>query len=280
MPVDVNRLRQDRVYESRVPIGSLAADLASIESLAAQWRAARKRLFLTGALTLAAGCIALPLFLPLGLALTAVAVYLFYRAKRYPRAIAHAAARSSVLRALAEIIASDADAKSPVTIRFAFDPKRELLVEAALQHRRNGKQRLYKASWLSLEVVLHDGTTFTETIDNLIRQRSFTNPRGKSKTKTRTLSLVSLRFAYPSDVYGDVTPLRDRMAKEIRLPGSAALRGLEATSRIVKAKALVAQPADLAQATGMLALGVYRMLNLSREIQKRRRAQPRTGGAQ
>ena len=72
---------------------------------------------------------------------------------------------------------------------------------------QNGKQRLYKASWFSLETSLHDGTTFTETIDDLIRQRSFTNPRGKSKSKTRTHSLLGMRFAYPQKVYGDASPL-------------------------------------------------------------------------
>jgi len=58
------------------------------------------------------------------------------------------------------------------------------------------------------------------------------------------------------------------------------VRGLEVTARIVKVKALVTQSSDLAPAGSMLALGVYRMLNLSRELQAHKRAQPKAGGPQ
>ena len=70
------------------------------------------------------------------------------------------------------------------------------------------------------------------------------------------------------------------MRKEIRLPSTASVRGMEVTSRIVKVKALVTQTGDLAHTTSMLALGVYRMLNLSREIEARKRGQATKGGAQ
>jgi hypothetical protein len=73
------------------------------------------------------------------------------------------------------------------------------------------------------------------------------------------------------------------MEKEIQLPEGAAMRGLEVSGRSVKVKALVtktADPAYLAQASSMLALGVYRMLNLSREVEARKRAQAKKGGPQ
>jgi len=89
-----------------------------------------------------------------------------------------------------------------------------------------------------------------------------------------------MRFAYPQKVYGDVTPLGARMRKEIQVPSTASVRGLEITGRIVKVKALVTQSGDLAQTSSMLALGVYRMLNLARELEARKRAQPKTGGTQ
>ena len=50
--------------------------------------------------------------------------------------------------------------------------------------------------------------------------------------------------------------------------------------RAVKVKALVTERGDLARTSAMLALGVYRMLNLSRKLRARNRAQAKKGGAQ
>ena len=280
MAVDVNRLRRECVYQASTPLEAVAGDLAQIETLAAAWRAARKRLFLAGAISIALGAIGLAVYVPVGLLLIALGAYLFVRTRSRPRAVANGAARRELAKSVAAMLAHDAEPNSPTAIRLAFNPKRELLSEDPLPHRKNGKQRLYKASWFSIETSLSDGTTFTETIDDLIRQRSFTNPRGKSKVKTRTHTLLGMRFAYPQKVYGDATPLAARMRQEIQLPSTASVRGLEVTARIVKVKTLVTQSSDLAQAGSMLALGVYRMLNLSRELQARKRAQPKAGGPQ
>ena len=59
------------------------------------------------------------------------------------------------------------------------------------------------------------------------------------------------------------------------------MRGVEASGKAIKAKVLVSEsggPAQLAQISSMLALGVYRMLNLSREIEARKRIQAKKGG--
>ena len=79
-----------------------------------------------------------------------------------------------------------------------------------------------------------------------------------------------MRFAYPAEVYGDLTPFSAKMQKEIQLPKSALVRGLEVNSKAVKVKALVTERGDLAQTSVTLALGVYRMLNLSRKLKARR----------
>ena len=280
MAVDVNRLRRECVYQASTPLEAVAGDLAQIETLATAWRAARKRLFLAGAISIALGVVGLAAYVPVGLMLIALGVCFFVRTRSRPRAVANGAARRELAKSVAAMLAHDAEPNSPTAIRLAFNPKRELLSEDPLPHRKNGKQRLYKASWFSIETTLCDSTVFTETIEDLIRQRSFTNPRGKSKVKTRTHTLLAMRFAYSQKVYGDATPLAARMRQEIQVPSTASVRGLEVTARIVKVKALVTQSSDLAPAGSMLALGVYRMLNLSRELQARKRAQPKAGGPQ
>jgi hypothetical protein len=284
MPVDENRLRAEGLYESREPVASLAADLDQIQSLAAGWHQARKRLGLGITITWVVGviCFAVGFLWYVGIVMFGLGSLFMYRMKAYPKAVANHMERCAFGKSMAAMLWADADPKAPAAIRVAFKPKEETLSEGVLPDRKNGKQRLYKVSWFSVEASLHDGTTFSETVDDFVRERSFTNARGKSKTKKRTQSLIAMRFDYPPEIYGDLTRFREKMEKEIQLPDGAAVRGLEVTGRAVKVKALLSQTggAYLAQASSMLALGIYRMLNLSREIEARKRAQAKKGGGQ
>jgi hypothetical protein len=282
MPVDVNRLRTEGLYESHEPVAALAADLDLVQSLAAGWHAARRRLALYATFALLVGIIGLFTFLPVGIVFVLLGAWLLYRMKGYPKAVANHMERCAFGKSIAAMLGADADPKAPAAVRLAFNPKEETLSEGVLPYRKNGRQRLYKVSWFSVEASLHDGTTFSETVDDLVRQRSFTNPRGKSKTKTRTQSLIAVRFAYPPEIYGDLTRFREKMEKEIQLPAGAAVRGLEVTGRAVKVKALLThtEGSYLAEASTTLALGIYRMLNLSRQIEARKRAQAKKGGTQ
>jgi len=207
-------------------------------------------------------------------------VWLLFRMKKYPSAVANHTERCTFGKSILGMLGSDADPKSAVSFRLAFEPRQETLSDGPLHGRKNGKERLYKQSWLSVEAALHDGTTFSETIENFVRQRSFTNSRGKHKTKTRTQTLLAMRFDYPSETYGDLTPFRDRMHKEIQMPPGAVVRALEVSGKAVKVKAMSVSvnPSFLAQTNTMLALGVYRILNLSREIEARKRRQAGRGG--
>ncbi len=283
--MDVNRLRAEGVYESRAPVEGLAADLDQIGLLAEEWHASRKRLALGATVAWVVGIIAFATgaLWYVGIALIAAGGWALYRMKSFPKAVANHRERCAFGKSMAAMLASDADPKTLLAIRLAFDPKEETLSEGALLGRKNGQQRLYKVSWFSIEARLHDGTTLSQSIDDIVRHRSFTNARGKSKTKVRTQSLIALRLDYPAETYGDLTPFRERMQNEIQLPPGTVVRALEVTGRAVKVKALATASGDaayLAQASAMLALGVYRMLNLSREVQSRKRAQEKPGGPQ
>src|SRR5581483_10650811 len=201
MPVDQEQLRQTCVYESKAPIETTAAALDEIEGIAAGWHKTRSRLLFAGILTIACSLVGLALFPPVGIVMVALGVYLIYRRKYYPKGVANVLFRCEFTKALSAMLARDTDPQVAATVRLTFDPKRELLSEGVLPNRRNGKQQLYRASWFSVENRLLDGTSFTETIDDLVRERSFTNPRGKSKRKTRTRHLISMRFGYPGEVY-------------------------------------------------------------------------------
>jgi hypothetical protein len=292
MPFDMKRFNAEGVYESRQPAGLLAADLDQIQSMAAVWQKSRKRLALWATIAWAVGliCFATGVLWWAGVILFASGFWPLYSMNRYPKAVDHLE-RCAFGKSIAAMLAPDADLKKPVSMRLAFDPKPETLAQGAIPH-RTGKQNLYKLSWFSMEASLDDGTTISETIEDLVRERTVSNPRGKSKTKTRAQHLIAMRFDYPPETYGDLTPFRDKMQKEIQVPGGAMVRALEVSEKAVKVKAVVTMTGGpgsarsvgagslLSQTSAMLALGVYRMLNLSREVEARKRAQAKRGGPQ
>jgi hypothetical protein len=276
MPFDPEQLRKTCTYESQSPVDALSAELDEVERVAEKWRRARRRLLWWGIFVIMSGIAALFRYPLAGLVLIPLAVFIFVSMKRYPQGVANGLSRCESTKAIAAMLAHDTDPKQASKMRVAFDPPQEVLSETVLPNRRKGKQKVYKASWLSLETSFLDGTFFTGTIEDLVRQRSFVNPRGKSKTKTRTRQIVSMRFGYPNEIYGDVSTLAARMQKEFKLPSSASVRGVEVNDRAVKVKALVTEKADLARTSAMMALGVYRILNLSRRLQRRAKSK---GGA-
>ncbi|HLK68349.1 MAG TPA: hypothetical protein VKU19_33180 [Bryobacteraceae bacterium] len=283
MAVDENRLRAEGLYECREPVGNLTADLDQIQSMAAGWHHSRKQrgiwttvLWIVGVICFMTGALWW-----LGIILFAAGGWLLHDMKSYPKAVANHEERCTFGRSMTAMLAADTDPTEPIAIRVAFDAKEETISEGALLGRNNGKQRLYKVSWFSVQANLHDGTTFSETIDDLVRRRSFTNARGKSKVKVRTNNVIAMRFDYPSEAYGDMTPFRPKMEQEIQLPPGTIVRAVEISPKAIKVKALATQSGSatyLAQASSMLALGVYRILNLSREIEARKRAQAGQGG--
>ena len=131
MPVDVERLRAERVYESSVPVGMLTDDLAQIQSVAAAWRASRKRLIKAGVALLLIGVALLFLFFPVGILLIAIGVYLFFRVKTMPKTVANDPSRCEFAKSLVAVLAHDTGVKTPAAIRLAFDPKEEVLSEKA-----------------------------------------------------------------------------------------------------------------------------------------------------
>jgi hypothetical protein len=280
MPIDVKRLRKECAYESQAPLALLVNDLDEISRVAEGWKSKRKQLITTGVILLVLTIPFFVVFFPLGLVSLGAGIFLLWHAKSYPKWVAQNADRCTFVRSVISMLGSDADFQTPAKLRLGFGTAQNLVGESALHNRRNGKQRFYKTPVVELEARLLDGTTFSESVDELVRQRSFTNPRGKSKTKTRTRFQLSMRFAYDSDVYGDASRSGAQLQKEVLLPPTSAYHGGVITNKAIKVKALVGEKKELERSNTMLALGVYRVLNLSRKLHARARAQARKGGGQ
>jgi hypothetical protein len=284
MPIDAERLRADGFYRAQAPLSELTGDLGDIEMACHRWTGYRTKVRWISTAVLIAGIVFtagfvedLWLFRVLGIAMIGAAIWGYVYAYRYARPVITKQNRCGILRKVTETLRDDTHAKSPVTVRMAFAAERSLLAEQEWSLRKKGKQRLYKEDWLSVETRLLDGTTWSENITDLVRERTYVNPRGKSKKKTRVRHVVAMRFAYPADVYGNAAVTGAKLKDAIRLPSTADLKGLQVTDRDIKVKAVVNRTEDLSQASSMLALGVYRILNLARKA-KARSGGP--GGAQ
>jgi hypothetical protein len=201
----------------------------------------------------------------------ACAVILWVAAYRYGRNLTTYRWRFELLGRLAESLQQDGDPKAPVKVSLGLKDRARLLKEEIWPARPRGKQRFSEDDWLSIQGRFLDGAEFSETVYELIRRRTYVNPRGKSKTKYRSRHFIGLRLACPQELYGDLRPLEEGLKKNLRLPASATVRGVKVGEKAVFLKVRVAEAAELIQANVMMLLGLYRALNLARQMQGRQK---------
>jgi hypothetical protein len=267
MPIDIVRLLADGVYESEITLNGLSGEMDAIARLGEEWRKTRTKLRWASGAALLLGFPAMGMGPPIfGVMLLALGIGGFVYAYRYRRGVITHLQRGQMVKSVAAMLADDTDAKTAVTVKLALQSQRKLLREADWPARKKGKEKFFSEAWLTLEARLLDGTRFSESISDLVRERTYVNPRGKSKTKTRVHHIVAMRFNYPQNVYGDLLPAGAKLKDPIHLPETAKLKGLSITDRDIKVKATVNNTDDLGKSCSMLALGVYRLMNLGRKL--------------
>jgi hypothetical protein len=281
MAIDVKKLEKGSVYEAQAPLESVLADVAEIDKAEQQFAQARKAKVRLGFLSLGIGVLGIVLavfavaFALVGVLMAlagfACAVILWVSAYRYGRNLKTYRWRFELLGRLAASLQQDSDPKAPVKVSLGLKDRARFLKEEVWPVRPRGKQRFTADDWLSIQGRFLDGAEFSETVQELIRTRTYTNPRGKSKTKCRSRHFIGLRLACPKDSYGDLRPLEEGLKKNLRLPASATLRGVKVGEKAVFLKVRVAEAAELSQANVMLFLGLYRALNLARQMQGRQK---------
>jgi hypothetical protein len=277
MPVDAHRLKASGVYQATLPLPQLAADLAQIEQFVNGWIVYRKRLNQLGLLLLPIGVVLLILgivndigiLIGLAIPMFFVAIGLFFYSALYARDCCKRFHRVRLMRDLANIINDDANPKKPVTLDLAFKERKELLAEEPWPERKKGRQKFFKDRWAAFHAELLDETAFSQEIVDVIRERTYANPRGKTKRKRRNRHFVSTRLAYSPEIYGDVSRSPALLVEGIRVPPSARFRGCKITDRDIKLKAQLDRPEDLKDTCVMLALGGYRILNYARAVRGR-----------
>jgi hypothetical protein len=273
MAIDAERLRRECIYSAKATAAQLASDFADIDRAVHGWRAGRSRLIKRGVLVAAGTLISFlagsvtdtPALAALGFFLLAGAIALFVYGVRYGGGILKQSGRLEAAKALATMLGHDSHTSALISMQLVLKTRRQLLSEAPWPDRKKGKQKFFSDAWLEAEAELLDGSTICEHISDLIRERSYVNPRGKSKTKTRVRHLVAMRLIYPDKTYGDVRTSGMKLRNDFRVPQSARVRSVQISDHDVKVKALVDRSEDLPQTISMVALGVYRILNFARK---------------
>lgn len=274
MAIDTKQLQTAGTYQAQAPLRSILDDIDQIGNFLGEIENKRRQLRRFGGIAMLAGLLlavaasilhigVLPAFTFLAFA-TGVGLYIYSFV--YGRAMHTHHSRYELLKELFGVLQRDADLRSSFSVKLALKPQPSLLKEEPWTHRKNGKQQFFKEDYLSIEGELLDGTMLSENLTELTRKRSFTNPRGKSKTKIRIRYILALKFRYPSDMYADARPAQQALHEEIRVPPSANVRETRVDEKAITVKSMVTIEKEIVQTTAMTCLGAYRILNLARRM--------------
>jgi len=274
MAIDVQRLRTECVYGTAAPLQSILDDLAQIAGLLQSTIKQRGKLIRLGLVLLAtaimviiaAAIMSQGLVIGLGVVMLIGSICLLIYGGTYGRRLLKHRSRHELLKQRITVIRQDARAQERFSVRLTLESTPQVLSEEKWPVRKNGKQQFLKETWLTIEGPLLDGTALSEDITELSRKRTFTNQNGKRKTKIRSCYLVTSRFSYPPDLYGDASWAHGALREDVRVPPSATVRAVRVNERAITLKALVRLENEVVQTAGMLSMGAYRMLNLARRV--------------
>ena len=271
MAIDLEQLKKDGVYQVKASLGAISADMEQIAGAIAAAAATRRKLNRWATLCIIGGILLVVLNGVLGVIAAIVggiaivtAIVLFVSAAKAGGDMLKHRDRHGLLSDLLKIFQHDSEAKSHFSIRLALKSVPELLRDEPFPQRKKGKQLFYREQFLSVEGELMDGTVVSEEIVELCRKRTYVNPRGKSKSKTRMRYLVTMRFDYPTDIYGDAQPAQKALNETFRVSPATMIREVRVSEKAILVKALVNSENEIVQSSAMLSLGAYRILNLAR----------------
>jgi hypothetical protein len=274
MSLDKKQLETAGTYQAQAPLRSILEDIDEIGNYLLEIQNQRRKLRRYGGiamisgllLAIAASILRINALTALTFLAFAAGVGLYIYSFVYGRAMHTHHSRYELLKNLFDVLQRDADPRSPFSVKLALKPQPALLKEEPWPDRKNGQQKFFEEDYLSIEGELLDGTVLSENLTELTRKRSFTNPSGKSKTKTRSRYILALKFRYPNDVYADARPAHQALHEQIRVPPSATVRETRVDEKAITVKSMVQSEKDVVQTTAMSCLGAYRILNLARRV--------------
>ena len=272
MAIDAAKLRKTGIYDTRAPLPTLLADLDQIGGMVQAAEATRRRVRIYSGLAMIlgivcavlAGLVGSTVFSFLCFLTFALGVGLFIYSFITGRDFHKHHDRYELLRDISKGIQPDADPRAKFAVKLQMKSNRSFVREEPVPHRKNGKQKFYEEQFLSISGELLDGTHIEETVTELARERTYTNPRGKTKSKTRQRYLLNVALYYPGDVYGDARHAQHLLSEKIHVPTSAMVKNVNVTEKAISVKTMLRAEKEIPRASSMVCLGAYRILNLAR----------------
>lgn len=266
MPINEAQIRKECIYRTNGPGPSLLGELIELESLAKSEKAVRAKLRWVSLAILIAGVLLAFVWGPLLILGLLAALGLFIYSFLHGQALVAHPTRQQFQKDLLTVLEPDMSAKSPLTVVLHLKKRETKLSEKPWPQRKKGKESFHMDEWLEVSGRFLDGTEFSETVTDLIRTRSYLNASNKNKVKTRRHTLIALKLRYPSAVYGDAGRAYQTLGNTLQASQTVQLKGFEVTEKAVSLKGVISDDKHLKEASAILFLGAYRILNLSRKL--------------
>jgi hypothetical protein len=300
MPIELEKFRQQLIYEETAPISVIKTDLddlAALDQLAElkQKKYGSKAIsYFLVLLTLIIITIILltfvaeikiigivVFFLVLGcLGFGATWIYHVVMMNKFRR-LNISNYRYELTKSLLEMLSRDIDTTSSVYVRINFNQteSNESRIDTIPHPYKSGwKIDIYDHEWLKITGSFLDKTRFFLHTHELSKRRYGwkRNSRGKSKYKSKVKKYgleVHLSLTYPQRRYGAVKILRHDVINAVKLPPFSTLRRIKITDKviylIVRITPEFAEKKDkVYQTITSMFLSVYQVLNLAKIITK------------
>lgn len=284
MALDIQTLRTQSTYQATALANTLSSEIQTLSAIDQQVEKALKRantLLIVGIvltfisiflMAIAVGFITLPI--GLGLAIWGGISGHRLRKINIPNY------RYELLGQVLAMLNRDLKPDQPLTLQLGLTPvEQPTKKQETLPHRyRQGwKIDRYEDPWLSLAGELDDGTEFTLTATEH-HQSHYGWKRGRSgkmkykrKAKPKGQEII-LALSVSRRKYGAITVLQNDLGGAIKLPAFAQLKGISLRDNklTLRLKTLPsAASKELYQATSLMFLSLYHVLNLSRQLSKK-----------
>ncbi|MEA5582953.1 hypothetical protein VB620_16585 [Nodularia harveyana UHCC-0300] len=300
MPIELQELRKQLIYEETALFDIVKTDLDDIEALSQLAKIRQKKFskqaFYYFIATVLLGFIrfsifngavasifqkAIILLLNMGLlGLTIACIYMLFMMFKFRR-LNLVNYRYDLSQSLMRMLARDIDETNSIYLKLSFQKseKNEYKTDTLDHPYKSGwKIDIYKNKWLDIKGRFLDKTRFVLTINELTKKqygwkRSRSGKKKyKSKIKLRGLD-INLILSYPQHKYGSVKILQNDVINAIKLPNCSVVRGIKITNKTMNLNVRISpevseNESDIYITIVAMFLSLYQVLNLAKILYK------------
>jgi hypothetical protein len=298
MPIELQELRKQLIYEDTALLDSITTDLDDIAALS-QLAHIRQKKFGNQAFYYFIGAAALGFInfslstagmtstfltvvvtgLNIGLAgLILACIYAIFMRSKFGR-LNLLNYRYALTQQVIEMLKRDLDVTNLIYLKLSFQKgtKNEYKTNTIPHPYKTGWNiDIYQNEWLNIKGRFLDKTRFRLTITELCKKqygwKRSSSGKNKYKSKIKSGGLdINLHLSYPTKRYGAIKILQNEVEEAIKLPPFATVRNLNVTDKsmnfIVRISPQVSEnPSEIYQTVVAMFLSLYQVLNLAKML--------------